>query len=80
MRERHNWARERHPPACTCASCTQRRAVIPAVKKKNKPKSLRGKPKADPLGEAFAMFADFEKKAREVPEQGELGEQQGDAP
>jgi len=38
------------------------------VKKKNKPKSLRGKPKTDPLKEATDLFADFEKNARQSSE------------
>ena len=59
MRERHNWAGDKHPKACTCAACTARRNTPPPVKKKNKPKSLRGKPKQDPLEAALDIFKDF---------------------
>ncbi len=73
MRERHNWTGKKHPATCTCAECTARRNAPPPVKKKNKPKSLRGKPKTAPLDEVFGMFADFEKRAREASS-GETGE------
>ena len=61
MRERHNWAGKTHPSACTCAGCSARRLALPPVKKKNKPKSLRGKPKADPVADALDIFKDFGK-------------------
>lgn len=64
MRERHNWAGKAHPPACTCAECSARRLAPRAVKKKNKPKSLRGKPKTDPLEAALDIFKDFGKRPR----------------
>ncbi|MSQ08030.1 MAG: hypothetical protein EXR44_01820 [Dehalococcoidia bacterium] len=66
MRERHNWTGKKHPAACTCVECTARRNASTPVKKKNKPKSLRGKPKSTPLNEVSGMFADFEKRAREA--------------
>gem|GEM_PF-2687907 len=68
MRERYNWAGKKHPSTCTCADCTARRNLPLPVKKKNKPKSLRGKPKTDPLKEATDLFADFEKNARQSSE------------
>jgi hypothetical protein len=67
LRERHNWAGEKHPPACTCTVCTARRAAHPPVRKKNRPKSLRGKPKTDPLSEALDIFKDFDEQARSEP-------------
>ena len=70
MRERHNWAGKTHPPACTCAECAARR-LAPPVKKKNKPKSLRGKPKTDPVDEALDIFKDFEELTRGPSGQGE---------
>jgi hypothetical protein len=47
MRERYNYSTGKHPPTCTCAACQQSRAeaALPKVKKKQKPKSQRGKPK-----------------------------------
>lgn len=62
MRERHNWAGKKHPPACTCAECTAKRIAPQPARKKNKPKSLRGKPNTDPVGEAVDLFKDFGKR------------------
>ena len=59
MRERYNWAGKAHPSTCTCAGCTARRLAPPPAKKKNKPKSLRGKPKKGPLDQAADIFKDF---------------------
>lgn len=73
MRERHNWAGKAHPSACTCAECSARRLAPPPVKKKNKPKSLRGKPKTDPLDEALDIFKDFGKG----PKMGNAGLENG---
>lgn len=60
MRERHNWSGTKHPPACTCAECTARRNAPPQVRKKNKPKSQRGKPKKSAIEEALDIFSAFE--------------------
>jgi hypothetical protein len=76
MRERHNWAGKAHPSACTCAECTARRNAPHPVKKKNKPKSLRGKPKKDPLQQALDILKEFENQARWSSAQGEPGDKQ----
>ncbi len=73
MRERHNWAGKSHPSTCTCADCVARRNVPPQVRKKNKPKSQRGKPKIDPLNDALDLFKSFEDSARESEVQRERG-------
>ena len=63
MRERHNWASDKHPKTCTCAECQARRArgMQQPVKKKRKPKSQRGKPKPkldaySAIDEALSIF------------------------
>ncbi len=73
MRERYNWTGKKHPSTCTCAECTARRNALPPVKKKNKLKSLRGKPRTAAIDDALGLFADFEKRAREASAEGDMG-------